>query len=160
MPTQTIVPFLWFDREAEEAARYYVSLFKRSKLGEITRYGEGAPLPKGTVLTVTFTLEGQEFVALNGGPVYKFTPAISLLVRVKTQKEVDHLYDSLASGGQRMPCAWVTDPYGVTWQIVPELLHKLIFDRKHPDKARRAMGAMMQMQKIDLAAIQKAYAGK
>lgn len=155
MATPKIVPFLWFDHQAEEAARFYTSLFKRARLGAITRYGEGAPMPRGSVMTVSFTLEGQGFVALNGGPQYQFTPAISLLVRCTTQKEVDRLYDTLADGGQRMPCAWVTDQFGITWQIVPTILMKLL-SSKDAARARRVMAAMMQMQKIDIAALQRA----
>jgi predicted 3-demethylubiquinone-9 3-methyltransferase (glyoxalase superfamily) len=155
---QKIAPCLWFDRQAEDAARFYTSIFKRSKIEAISRYGEGAPMPKGTVLTVSFTLEGQSFLALNGGPQYKFTPAISLMVDCKNQKEVDFLWDRLTAGGQPGPCAWLTDKFGVSWQVVPRQLVKMIGD-KDPVKAKRVMAAMMQMGKIDIAALQKAYKG-
>jgi predicted 3-demethylubiquinone-9 3-methyltransferase (glyoxalase superfamily) len=153
---QKITPCLWFDGQAEDAARFYTSIFKRSKIGSITRYGEGAPMPKGTALVVPFTLEGQAYIALNGGPHYKFTPAISLSVDCKTQKEVDFYWDKLcAGGGQPGPCGWLTDRYGVSWQIVPTVLPKLLYGKK----AGPVMGAMMQMSKLDIAALQKASKG-
>src|SRR5581483_10799937 len=146
---QKITPCLWFDGQAEEAARFYTSVFKRSAIGPILRYGEGAPFPKGTALTVSFTLEGQSFLALSGGPQYRFTPALSLSVDCKTQKEVDAYWEKLtADGGQPVQCGWLTDKYGVSWQIVPQLLVKRLRD-KDPVKAGRVMAAMMTMVKLD-----------
>jgi predicted 3-demethylubiquinone-9 3-methyltransferase (glyoxalase superfamily) len=155
---QKITPCLWFDGQAETAAKFYTSIFKRSKIGAISRYGEGMPMPKGTALTVSFTLEGQSFLGLNGGPQYKFTPAISLMVDCQTQKEVDTLWDKLSAGGQPGPCAWLTDRFGVSWQIVPNILPKLIRD-KDPVKAKRVLDAMMKMGKIDVAELKRAYKG-
>ena len=155
-----ISPCLWFDGQGEEAAKFYTSIFKRSKIGPILRYGEGAPFPKGTALVVYFTIEGQSYLALNGGPHYKFTPAISLSVDCKTQKEVDYYWDKLmAGGGKPMACGWLTDKYGVSWQVVPENLPKRLRD-KDPVKAARVMEAMMGMIKLDMAALEKAYKGK
>ncbi|HEV3026346.1 MAG TPA: VOC family protein, partial [Planctomycetota bacterium] len=142
----------------EEAAKFYTSIFKRSKVGAISRYSEGMPMPKGTVLTVSFTLQGQSFLALNGGPQYKFTPAISLMVDCNTQKDVDELWVKLSAGGQPGPCAWLTDRFGVSWQIVPNILPKLIRDRD-PVKAKRVIDAMMKMGKIDIAELKRAYRG-
>jgi predicted 3-demethylubiquinone-9 3-methyltransferase (glyoxalase superfamily) len=156
---QKITPCLWFDTQAEEAARFYASIFKRSRIGAISRYGEGMPKPKGTVLTVSFTLEGQSFLALNGGPQYPFTPAISMSVDCKTQKEVDTLWEKLSAGGQPGPCGWLTDRFGVSWQIVPSVLVKLMTD-KDPVKARRVTDALMKMGKLDIAALQRAHRGK
>jgi predicted 3-demethylubiquinone-9 3-methyltransferase (glyoxalase superfamily) len=153
---QKITPCLWFDGQAENAAKVYTSIFKRSKIGPITRYGEGGPMPKGTALVVPFTLEGQAFIALNGGPQYKFTPAISLSVDCKTQKEVDVYWGKLcAGGGQPGPCGWLTDKFGVSWQIVPTVLPKLLYG----PKAGPVMAAMMQMRRLDIAALQKASKG-
>ncbi len=154
-----ITPCLWFDHQAEEAARFYVSVFKRSKIGAVTRYGEGAPKPAGSVLTVSFKLEGQDFVALNGGPGFQFTPALSLSVDCKTQKEVDILWDQLSEGGTKSRCAWLQDRYGVSWQIVPTVLVKMLRG-KNPERARRVMAAMLNMDKIDIATLQRAYAGR
>jgi predicted 3-demethylubiquinone-9 3-methyltransferase (glyoxalase superfamily) len=156
---QKITPCLWFDTQAEAAARFYTSIFKRSKIGAISRYGDGMPKPKGTVLTVSFTLEGQSFLALNGGPQYPFTPAISLSVDCKTQKEVDTLWEKLSKGGKPGPCGWLTDPFGVSWQIVPSILVKLITD-KDPVKAKRVFDAMVQMGKIDIAGVKRAHRGE
>ncbi|HVR83895.1 MAG TPA: VOC family protein [Planctomycetota bacterium] len=155
---QQITPCLWFDGQAEAAAQFYTSIFKRSRIHAISRYGEGMPMPKGTAMTVSFMLEGQSFLALNGCPQYKFTPAISLVVDCKTQKEVDALWDQLSAGGQPGPCAWLTDRFGVSWQIVPNLLPKLIRDRD-PVKAKRVIDAMMKMGKIDIAELKRAYQG-
>ena len=155
---QKITPCLWFDGQAEAAAQFYTSIFKRSKIGAISRYGEGMPMPKGTAMTVSFMLEGQSFLGLNGGPQYKFTPAISLIVDCKTQKEVDTLWDKLSAGGQPGACAWLTDRYGVSWQIVPNILPRLIRD-KDPVKTRRVIEAMMKMGKIDIAGLKRAYLG-
>jgi predicted 3-demethylubiquinone-9 3-methyltransferase (glyoxalase superfamily) len=157
---QKITPNLWFDNQAEEAANFYVSIFKNSKIGDITRYGEAAAeisgKPKGSVLTVTFQIEGQEFTALNGGPQFKFTEAISLLVNCETQQEVDELWEKLSEGGEEGPCGWLKDKYGVSWQVVPCILDEMIQD-PDPVKAERVMKAMLQMQKIDIAGLQQAY---
>jgi predicted 3-demethylubiquinone-9 3-methyltransferase (glyoxalase superfamily) len=157
---QKITPNLWFDNQAEEAANFYVSIFKNSKIGDITRYGEaGAEIsrkPKGSVMTVTFQIEGQEFTALNGGPQFKFTEAISLLVNCETQQEVDELWEKLSEGGEEGPCGWLKDKYGVSWQVVPRILDEMIRD-PDPVKAGRVMKAMLQMQKIDIAGLQQAY---
>ncbi len=158
---QTITPFLWFDDKAEEAVKFYVSLFKNSKIGRITRYGaEGAEVsgrPKGTVMTVTFQLDGQEFMALNGGPHFKFTEAISLLVNCKTQEEVDELWEKLSAGGEQGQCGWLKDKYGLSWQIVPTVLGKMLND-KDAEKSKRVMHALFQMRKLDIKRLQQAYA--
>ncbi len=151
---QKITPCLWFDRQAEEAARYYVSIFKNSKVGRISRYGEGAPLPKGTVLTVSFKLDGQEFLALNGGPIFKFTEAVSFIVNCATQGEIDRMWKKLSAGGLEVRCGWVKDKYGLSWQIVPTILGKLLSD---PKRAARVMQAVMGMTKIEIQELKKAY---
>ena len=153
---QKITPFLWFDNQAEEAMNFYVSIFKNSKVLSINRYGEGAPLPKGTVMTANFLLDGQEFTGLNGGPVFKFSPAISFVVHCETQAEVDEYWEKLSAGGKENQCAWLEDKFGVSWQIVPNVLIELLSD---PDqsKAGRVMQAMMQMTKIDIAGLKQAY---
>ena len=157
---QKITPNLWFDNQAEEAANFYVSIFKNSKIGDITRYGEAAAeisgKPKGSVMTITFQIEGQEFTALNSGPQFKFTEAISLLVNCETQQEVDELWEKLSEGGEEGPCGWLKDKYGVSWQVVPRILDEMIRD-PDPVKAERVMKAMLQMQKIDIAGLQQAY---
>lgn len=153
-----ITPFLWFDSNAEEAVNFYVSVFKNSKIENISRYGEAGPGPKGSVMTATFQIEGQHFMALNGGPHYKITPAISFMVNCETQAEVDELWDKLVAGGQPMACGWLTDKFGVSWQITPRILNELLRD-KDPAKAQRVMQAMMQMIKIDIQALKDAYAG-
>lgn len=155
---QKITPFLWFDTEAEEAMHFYVSIFRNSKVGRVMRYGSGGPGKQGTAMSATFQLEGQEFHALNGGPQYRFTPAISLFVSCETQEEVDELWDKLAEGGAPQPCGWVRDRYGLSWQIIPTALGKLLGD-PDPGRARRAMQAMLGMTKIDVAALQRAAAG-
>jgi len=142
-----ITPFLWFDGKAEEAMNFYVSIFKNSKAGKVTRFGEGGPAPKGTVMSASFELEGQEFTALNGGPHYKFTPAVSFFVNCQTQAEVDELWEKLSAGGQKLRCGWVTDKFGVTWQIIPSILGELPHD-KDPVKSKHVMQAMLQMEKI------------
>ena len=153
---QKITPFLWLDGNAEEAMRFYVSIFKNSKVGKITRYGDAGPGPKGLVMTVTFQLEGQEFYALNGGPTFKLTPAISFFVDCKTQEEVDALWEKLSEGGKKDRCGWLHDKFGVSWQIVPTVLMDLLND-PDPAKSQRVMKAMMQMTKIDIAGLQQAY---
>ena len=153
---QKITPFLWFDGKAEEALNFYVSIFKNSKVRSITRYGEAGPGPKRTVMSTTFQLDGQDFFALNGGPQFKFTPAISLFVNCETQQEVDELWEKLSEGGEKQRCGWLKDRFGLSWQIVPSVLGKLLRD-KDPEKSNRVMKAMMQMDKIDISGLQKAY---
>jgi predicted 3-demethylubiquinone-9 3-methyltransferase (glyoxalase superfamily) len=153
---QKITPFLWFDGKAEEAVNFYVSIFKNSRVGTITRYGDAGPGPKGTVMIATFQLEGQDFIALNGGPQYTFTPAISLFVDCKTQEEVDDLWNKLSEGGKTDRCGWLRDKYGLSWQIVPSTLRELIGD-KDPEKSKRVMKAMLQMTKIDIQGLKQAY---
>ena len=153
---QKITPFLWFDTQAEEAANFYVSIFKNSKIGSIRRYGDAGPGPKGSVMTITFQIEGQDFVALNGGPVFKFTPAISFFVDCQTQEEVDQLWAKLSEGGRTDQCGWLQDRFGVSWQIIPNVLMKLLGD-PDPAKATRVMKAMLQMTKIDIQRLQQAY---
>jgi predicted 3-demethylubiquinone-9 3-methyltransferase (glyoxalase superfamily) len=156
---QKITPFLWFDGKAEEAMNFYVSIFKDSKVGRVTHYGEGGPGPKGTVMSATFQLEGQEFMALNGGPLFKFTPAISFFVNCQTQAEVDELWGKLSAGGQIQRCGWLTDKYGVSWQIIPAILGELLHD-KDPVKSKNVMQAMLQMEKIDIRRLKEAHAQK
>jgi predicted 3-demethylubiquinone-9 3-methyltransferase (glyoxalase superfamily) len=153
---QKITPFLWFDGNAEEAMNLYVSVFKNSKVVSVTRYGEAGPGPKGTVMSATFELEGQQFYALNGGPQYKFTPAISLFVSCEAQKEVDQLWDKLSAGGHKDRCGWLQDKYGLSWQIIPSMLGKMLAD-KNPRKSQSVMKAMLQMDKIDIAKLKQAY---
>ena len=154
---QKITPFLWFDSQAEEAMNFYVSIFRNSKVLTVNRYGDAGPGPKGMVMTANFLLDGQEFVALNGGPLYKFTPAISFVVNCESQQEVDDLWDKLSAGGREDPCGWLQDKFGVSWQIVPAVLVKLLSD-PDPIKAQRVMAAMMKMKKIDIAALKRAAA--
>ncbi len=153
---QKIVPFLWFDGKAEEAANFYVSVFKNSKVVRVTRYGEAGPGPKGSVMSVTFQLAGQEVYALNGGPQFSFTPAISLFVNCETQAEVDELWERLSAGGSKDRCGWLSDKYGLSWQIVPTALGKMLSD-KDPKKSASAMKAMLQMDKIDIKKLQEAF---
>jgi predicted 3-demethylubiquinone-9 3-methyltransferase (glyoxalase superfamily) len=159
---QSITPFLWFDSQAEEAANFYVSIFKNSKIVSVARYGDEAAKasgrPKGSVMTVGFELDGQHFTALNGGPVFKLTEAISFVAHCKTQEEVDHLWENLSQGGQESQCGWLKDKYGVSWQVVPDVLIKLLQD-KDPAKSRRVMQAMLQMSRIDIRALEQAHAG-
>ena len=156
---QKIIPFLWFDGKAEEAINFYVSIFKNSKVLSVTRYGSAGPGPKGTVMSATFQLEGQDFYALNGGPQFKFTPAISLFVNCETQPEVDELWKKLSAGGREDQCGWLQDKYGLSWQIIPTALGRMLGD-KDPEKANRAMQAMLKMKKIDIKGRQRAYDGK
>ena len=155
---QKITPFLWFDHQAEEAMNFYVSVFKNAQVGTVSRYGPGAPVPEGTVISCTFTLEGQNFMALNGGPHYQLTPAFSLFVDCKNQAEVDYLWEHLCEGGTPSRCGWLVDRFGVSWQIIPKALGELLED-PDPEKSGRVMQAMMGMVKIDIAGLKKAYAG-
>jgi len=152
-----ITPFLWFDDKAEEAMHFYVSIFKNSKIGSITRYGGAGPGRKGTVMTATFQLDGQDFIALNGGPIYNFTPGISFFVNCQTQEEVDELWEKLTEGGEKSRCGWLKDKYGLSWQIIPTALGELMNDR-NPAKAKKVMEAMLGMEKLDIAALKKAHA--
>jgi len=157
--TQKISPCLWFDGKAEEAMKFYMSIFKNAKTVSVMRCGEAGPGPKGSVLAVTFEIEGQEFIGLNGGPKYNFTPAISMFVKCQTQAEVDDYWEKLlAGGGKPVQCGWLTDKYGVSWQIVPTVLGELL-QSKDAEKSQRAMKAMMQMIKLDIAALKRAYEG-
>lgn len=153
---QKITPFLWFDGQAEEAMNFYVGIFKNATVLSVNRYGKGVPMPEGTVLTASFELNGLKFVALNGGAMYKFSPATSFVVECDTQAEVDYYWEKLGAGGTYNRCAWLDDKFGVTWQIVPKQLGQLLSD-PNPAKAGRVMQAMMQMSKIDIAALQRAY---
>jgi predicted 3-demethylubiquinone-9 3-methyltransferase (glyoxalase superfamily) len=153
---QKITPFLWFDGKAEEAMNFYVSIFKNSKVVSVTRYGDAGPGPKGSVMSATFQLEGQQFYALNGGPQFTFTPAISLFVNCETQKEVDKLWEKLSEGGRKDRCGWLQDKFGLSWQIIPTVLGKMLQD-KDRKKADRVMQAMLQMDKIDINRLKQAY---
>jgi predicted 3-demethylubiquinone-9 3-methyltransferase (glyoxalase superfamily) len=156
---QKITPFLWFNDQAEEAMNFYVSIFKNSKVLGVSRYGEGAPGLAGTVMTASFELEGQEFTALNGGPQFPFTEAVSFYVHCKTQQEVDELWEKLTAGGEESQCGWLKDKFGVSWQIVPDALTEMLGD-KDPEKAQRTMQAMLKMRKIDVKVLKMAYDGK
>lgn len=160
---QKITPCLWFDDKAEEAAKFYASVFKNSKVGNITRYGEaGAEVsgrPKGSVMTVTFEIEGQEFVALNGGPHFKFSEAISFMVKCETQKEIDEMWDKLSQGGEKGQCGWLKDKYGLSWQIVSPVWDEMLQD-KDAKKSERVMKAILQMNKPDIKTLKQAYEGK
>ena len=153
---QNITPFLWFDGKAEDAVNLYVSTFKNSKILGMTRYGDAGPGPKGSVMTVNFQLDGQEFVALNGGPQYSFTPAISFVIKCETQQEVDDLWQKLSEGGRTDRCGWLQDRFGLSWQIVPSILPTLLQD-KDAAKSSRVMKAMLQMDKIDIESLKRAY---
>ena len=153
---QKITPFLWFDCKAEEAMNFYTSIFENSKVVNVTRVGEGGPGPKGTVMSATFQLEGQEFHALNGGPMFSFTPAVSFFVNCETQQEVDELWEKLSAGGEKQRCGWLKDKFGLSWQIIPSVLGKLLQD-KNPAKAKAVMTAMMQMDKLDIDGLRQAY---
>jgi predicted 3-demethylubiquinone-9 3-methyltransferase (glyoxalase superfamily) len=161
--TQKITTFLWFDSQAEEAAKYYVSIFKDSRIVGTTRYDEEASKvagrPKGSVMTVEFDLDGQRFTALNGGPLFKFTEAISLVVHCENQNEVDHFWKNLSAGGEEVECGWLKDRYGLSWQVVPDVLIEML-QSKDPEKSKRAMAAMLKMRKLDIAALQQAYDGR
>lgn len=155
---QKITPFLWFDGQAEEAMKFYVSIFKNSRVISVTRHGKG-PRSKAKVMSATFQLEGQRFFALNGGPHFKFSPAISFFVTCKTQKEVDRLWQRLSKGGEKQRCGWLKDKYGLSWQIIPTVLGEMLED-KDPQRSSRVMSAMLQMDKIDIRLLKKAYAGR
>jgi predicted 3-demethylubiquinone-9 3-methyltransferase (glyoxalase superfamily) len=152
---QTITPFLWFDTEAEEAVAFYVSVFPNSKIGAIARYPEGSPGPAGTVMTVEFEINGQPFVALNGGPIFKFTEAISFVVGCESQEEIDKVWDKLSAHPENEQCGWLKDKYGVSWQIVPAEMGK-IMSQRDPEKSKRVMQAMLQMKKLDIAKLKEA----
>ena len=162
MHLQKITPCLWFDDQAEEAVNFYVALIPNSRVKSITRYGpaaaRAADRPEGMVMTVSFELDGQEFLALNGGPMFTFSPAISFIVNCETQEEIDELWEKLSEGGQTNQCGWLQDRFGVSWQIVPTALPRLLQD-KDPEKAERVMGAMLQMEKLDIERLEQAYAG-
>jgi predicted 3-demethylubiquinone-9 3-methyltransferase (glyoxalase superfamily) len=152
-----ITPFLWFDDKAEEAMNFYVSIFKNSKVGSVTRYGDAGPGPKGTIMSATFQLDGQDFFALNGGPLFKFTEAISFFVNCETQEEVDELWEKLtAGGGTPQRCGWLKDKYGMSWQIIPKALGEMLGD-KDPQKSQTVMQAMLPMDKIDIQRLKEAY---
>ncbi|MDB5417885.1 MAG: 3-demethylubiquinone-9 3-methyltransferase [Phenylobacterium sp.] len=155
---QKVIPFLWFDTEAEEAALFYTSLFPNSKIGRTVRYGASGPGPAGSVMTVQFELDGQSFVGLNGGPIYKFSPAVSFQIDCKDQAEVDHYWNAFAAGGREVQCGWITDRFGLSWQVVPEALPRLMSD-PDPAKAGRVAQAMMKMVKLDVAKLEAAAAG-
>jgi predicted 3-demethylubiquinone-9 3-methyltransferase (glyoxalase superfamily) len=156
---QKITPFLWFNDNAEEAVNFYVSIFRNSRIVSMSRYPEGTPGPAGKVMTATFQLEGQEFIALNGGPEFKFNEAISFFVNCETQEEVDRLWDKLSEGGEKGQCGWLKDKYGVSWQIVPTALGQMLGD-KDPQKSQNVMQAMLKMTKIDIETLRRAYEQK
>jgi predicted 3-demethylubiquinone-9 3-methyltransferase (glyoxalase superfamily) len=153
---QKITPFLWFDNHAVEAVNFYSAIFNNSRIIEITHYEEGAPFPKGSVMTVRFSLDGQEFVALNGGPQFNFSPALSFVINCDSQEEVDEFWEKLSAGGETLPCGWLRDKFGLTWQVVPRILLEMLND---PDsnRAQRVMMAMLQMTKIDIERLQQAH---
>jgi predicted 3-demethylubiquinone-9 3-methyltransferase (glyoxalase superfamily) len=153
---QKITPFLWFDDKAEEAANFYTSVFKNSKVEEVVRFGKAGPRPEGMVMTVAFELEGQKFVALNGGPEFNFTEAISFQVSCESQEEVDYFWDKLSEGGEEGPCGWLKDQYGVSWQVTPTALPEMLSD-PDPEKSKRVTEAMLQMKKIDIPTLKEAY---
>lgn len=156
---QRVTTFLWFDTNAEEAVNFYTSIFKNSKILETSRYGEAGPGPKGSVMVIKFELDGQELMALNGGPEYEFTPAISLVVNCKNQEEVDDYWEKLSAGGMEVQCGWLQDKFGLSWQVVPTMLNELLQD-KDPAKRERVMQAMLQMVKLDVDALKRAADGK
>ena len=160
---QRITPFLWFDNQAEEAVKFYTSIFKNSKIMDIARYGDEGPKvadrPKGSVMTVKFQLDGQEFIALNGGPIFKFTEAVSFVVNCKTQEEVDDYWAKLSAGCEEVQCGgWLKDKFGFSWQVVPTRLTELMGD-KDPQKVQRVMNALLQMKKLDIKGLEEAYKG-
>ena len=153
---QKITPSLWFDGNAEEAVTFYTSLFKNSKIESVVRYGEAGPGPEGTVMTIAFQLDGQAFLAINGGPEFQFTPAISFSVNCETQQEVDELWEKFCAGGKEIECGWLQDKYGLSWQIVPIVLGQMMQD-KDPEKVKRVTQAMLRMKKLDIKTLQEAY---
>jgi predicted 3-demethylubiquinone-9 3-methyltransferase (glyoxalase superfamily) len=155
---QKITPFLWFNDKAEEAMKFYVSIFKNSKVVTVTRYGDAGPGPKGSVMTAAFQLEGQDFVALNGGPQFTFSPAISFVINCQTQEEVDYFWQKLSEGGKTNQCGWLDDKFGLSWQVVPTILSKLLADKDHA-KSQRVMKAMLQMEKLDIKRLKQAAIG-
>jgi predicted 3-demethylubiquinone-9 3-methyltransferase (glyoxalase superfamily) len=160
MSKQKITPFLWFDTQAEEAMKFYTSVFKKSKVGTIARYGEAGPGPVGSVMTATFELDGQEFIALNAGPHFKFNEAISFVIDCETQEEIDYYWEKLtADGGEESQCGWLKDKFGLSWQVTPSMLGKL-YSSGDPKKSQRMMQAMMKMKKLDISVLQRAYDGK
>ena len=156
---QKITPFLWFDNQAEEAMNFYVSIFRNSRVVSVTRYGDAGPGPKGTVMSAIFELEGQQFYALNGGPQFSFTPAISFFVTCETQQEVDEFWEKLSAGGRKNRCGWLNDKYGLSWQIIPSVLGKMLQDND-AEKSKRVMQAMLQMDKIEIEGLKRAYEGR
>jgi predicted 3-demethylubiquinone-9 3-methyltransferase (glyoxalase superfamily) len=156
MAKQKITPFLWFDHQAEEAVGFYTAIFKNSKRGTVTRYGDAGPGPKGSVMTMVFELDGLGFVALNGGPQFQFTPAISFVINCDSQEEVDHYWETLSAGGQEIQCGWLRDKYGVSWQVVPTSLVDML-QNNDAARAQRVMKAMLQMKKIEIARLEEAY---
>jgi predicted 3-demethylubiquinone-9 3-methyltransferase (glyoxalase superfamily) len=155
---QKITPFLWFDNNAEDAMKFYTSIFKNSKVLTVSRYPEGSPGPAGAVMTAEFELEGQEFVALNGGPRFKFTEAISFVVNCETQEEVDYFWERLSEGGEKSRCGWLKDKFGLWWQVVPVILAELMGD-PDPEKSKRVMQSMLTMDKIEIEPLKRAHAG-
>ena len=153
---QKIRPFLWFDDKAEEAMNFYTSIFKNSKIVNVSRYGDEGPGQAGAVMSATFQLDGQEFIALNGGPLFTFTPAVSFFINCETQQEVDELWEKLSEGGERSRCGWLRDKYGLSWQVIPTALGEMLQD-EDDEKANRVMHAMLQMDKIDIARLKQAY---
>lgn len=160
---QKIIPCLWFDKNAEEAAKFYAAIFKNAKINAVTRYGDAGAaasgMPKGTAMTVSFKIFGQSFLGLNGGPIFKFSPAVSFIVNCETQKEIDRFWHKLSEGGQPNQCGWLTDKFGLSWQIVPSALGKMMTG-KDPNKSERVMAALMKMTKIDLKTLKQAYSKK
>ena len=154
-----ITPFLWFDNNAEEAMQFYTSIFKNSKVGSVSRFGDAGPGPTGAVMTAAFELDGQEFIALNGGPQFKFTEATSFVINCTSQEEVDYYWQRLTAGGRESQCGWLKDKFGLSWQVVPTILSQLLQD-KDREKAGRVLNAMLQMSKIDIAALQRAHRGE
>lgn len=155
---QKIVPCLWYNANAEEAVKYYTSIFKNAKIVKISRYGKGAPMPKGTVLTISFKIEGQEFLALNGGPYFKFSEAVSFVVNCKTQDEINYYWEKLSKGGAKLQCGWLKDKFGLSWQVAPAIINEWMTD-KNPEKSSSVMQAILKMKKLDIKTLQLAFNG-